>query len=353
MDVSRYVNTEKIDFTVEFLTPCFLGGADQNAEVRVAPFKAGLRYWWRVLYGQKYGDKLKSVEDEIFGTAKSDNKTGMGKSRVIWELTENKCNFAKENFKNPKPMMVSHTMRDKVTGAPFKKTFPVNPLDYLAYGKNEYSKEERKNVYKNTYIKAGSTISFHILIAGTHLEEVKDALKFFITYGGVGSRSRNGFGSMYSKEISDLAWSGQIVVSDKVSEYPVLSIQSGMYVEKQNCSDWEFSLSQIGTYYHDVRGSLERKHNYEKRSLISRPIEVKGEDIPAEIRKQRFPKDIFMGITKSGNGVRGYIIILPIKFYHQSEQQDYCEVIKKIKDGFASVMNENTSEFVKMIGGTK
>ena len=60
-----------------------------------------------------------------------------------------------------------------------------------------------------------------------------------------------------------------------------------------------------------------------------------------------------MGITKSGNGVRGYIIVLPIKFYHQSEQQDYCEVIKKIKDGFASVMNENTSEFVKMIGGTK
>ena len=37
MDVSRYVNTEKIDFTVEFLTPCFLGGADQNAEEAVKP----------------------------------------------------------------------------------------------------------------------------------------------------------------------------------------------------------------------------------------------------------------------------------------------------------------------------
>ena len=97
MDVSRYVNTEKIDFTVEFLTPCFLGGADQNAEVRVAPLKAGLRYWWRVLYGQKYGDKLKSVEDEIFGTAKIDAKTRVGKSRVIWEFVDSRIDYQEES----------------------------------------------------------------------------------------------------------------------------------------------------------------------------------------------------------------------------------------------------------------
>ncbi|PZP56463.1 MAG: hypothetical protein DI596_10305, partial [Azospira oryzae] len=37
-------------YTVRFLTPAFLGDAEQNARWRTPPFKHLLREWWRVAY---------------------------------------------------------------------------------------------------------------------------------------------------------------------------------------------------------------------------------------------------------------------------------------------------------------
>ena len=68
MDVSRYIDTTELKFEVECITPTFLGGADGNVELRTAPFKHGLRYWWRVLYSFKYGNKIRETEDLIFGS---------------------------------------------------------------------------------------------------------------------------------------------------------------------------------------------------------------------------------------------------------------------------------------------
>ena len=35
-------------YTLRFLTPAFLGNADQNGQWRTPPIKALLRQWWRV-----------------------------------------------------------------------------------------------------------------------------------------------------------------------------------------------------------------------------------------------------------------------------------------------------------------
>ena len=43
MIITRYHNMEELRLTVEFLTPTFLGGADQNAELRAAPFKVSVK----------------------------------------------------------------------------------------------------------------------------------------------------------------------------------------------------------------------------------------------------------------------------------------------------------------------
>ncbi len=48
MIVTRYHNTEKLDLTVEFVTPAFLGGADQNAVLWPVPCKTMLCPWWRI-----------------------------------------------------------------------------------------------------------------------------------------------------------------------------------------------------------------------------------------------------------------------------------------------------------------
>ncbi|MCS7044407.1 MAG: hypothetical protein NZR01_16605, partial [Bryobacteraceae bacterium] len=61
-------------YTVEFLTPAFLGGADQSGQWRTPPFKALLRQWWRVAYAArcKYQvdvQKMREAEGRLFGNA--------------------------------------------------------------------------------------------------------------------------------------------------------------------------------------------------------------------------------------------------------------------------------------------
>ncbi len=61
-------------YTVRFLTPAFLGDAEQNARWRTPPFKHLLREWWRVAYAaEKNFDvnvaKMRREEGELFGNA--------------------------------------------------------------------------------------------------------------------------------------------------------------------------------------------------------------------------------------------------------------------------------------------
>ncbi|HID00648.1 MAG TPA: hypothetical protein EYP05_04855, partial [Piscirickettsiaceae bacterium] len=59
---------------VRFLTPAFLGDAEQKGVWRVPPFKAQLRYWWRFVYAasQNHGvdiERMRQAEGELFGAA--------------------------------------------------------------------------------------------------------------------------------------------------------------------------------------------------------------------------------------------------------------------------------------------
>lgn len=56
--------------TLETVTPMFLGGAEQQPELRAASFRGAMRFWLRALFGGLYGDDLitvKKKEAEVFG----------------------------------------------------------------------------------------------------------------------------------------------------------------------------------------------------------------------------------------------------------------------------------------------
>lgn len=157
------------DFRV--VTPLFMGGADPAIpELRVPGIKGVLRFWWRALaYGRWCGD-LKAIKDEegqIFGSTKQ------GQSRVIIELNE-----------RPKPEM------DSLKG--------LSPgLRYLSYGLTD-----QKRNYLKTPIDA--TIRITIRPKGKDkdslddmkiVEDIACALRTMGLFGGLGSRTRRGFGS--------------------------------------------------------------------------------------------------------------------------------------------------------------
>lgn len=337
MDVSRYIDTTELKFEVEFITPTFLGGADGNAELRTAPFKHGLRYWWRVLYSFKYGNKIRETEDLIFGSTEQSSTVHISFLGII--QTDR---IEKKGFPNGEWISVLHQGRK----------MSVNILDYLAYGKYEYVKG-KGNEYTSTYIKPGTKVTMCLRIKDTgHTEEIKDALKMFILYGGVGSRSRNGFGSMWSDTLN-IDFSKKITLSE-LKEYPVLSEKALFYRTKIR-DTWEAALSEVGIVYKNARCSLEKQHQYEKRGLISRPIEVKGEkSIPHNVRNDRIPKPFYLGVRRYDDKFLGYILCLPILFYEKQNQADYLKQVKKMETYFSENLKDDTKGFLaQFIGGTK
>lgn len=338
MNVSRYIDTVELKFDVEFVTPCFLGGADGNAEIRTAPFKAGIRYWWRILYGAKYAavEKLIETESNIFGSTEKKSLLD-----VIVLTSPHKDSFTeKTGFPKGRRIDVEHQGR----------SMKVNILDYLAYGKYEYVRG-LGNVYNTTYLKAGTKITVRIIIKNNeHISEIKDAVKMFFMWGGVGSKSRNGFGSMLAG-VHTFPFSMNAAVSNEPKDFPVISNLFRFFITKKTFANWEQALSEIGCIYKDARTAVENKHQYYKRGFVARPIEVKGEKIPDNIRNGRNPKPFYMGIMKVGDKYRGYILSIPVCFYEKEKQTEYLRVIDEINKDFSLEMKDDTSNFLKSFTG--
>ncbi len=161
-----------ITFTCETITPMFLSGADGiTPELRPPSIKGVLRFWWRAMNGHLDLKTLKEQESLIFGGTDGDSG---GRSKVII--------LRKENFKKGtvgKEFMLPHKEGNQRS--------PQN-----AFRPNSDFVIELKLTQNE--IKQGQMIL---------MNEVKLINLFVITccLGGLGKRSRRGFGSVRIKEI--------------------------------------------------------------------------------------------------------------------------------------------------------
>lgn len=83
---------QTISATYRVTTPMFLGGAHQQAELRLASFKGVLRFWWRALAWSAFGQNLPTIrnaEAELFGS------TDVGQSRLLmrWRVSGTEVPF--------------------------------------------------------------------------------------------------------------------------------------------------------------------------------------------------------------------------------------------------------------------
>ena len=98
--IPRHYRHERHRFECEIITPMFLGNADQEAELRAAPFKGLLRYWWRVTQGNRFSSEaLYKKESALFG---SPDEEGGGRSGVTLLVEPiGAIETSKVNFPNP------------------------------------------------------------------------------------------------------------------------------------------------------------------------------------------------------------------------------------------------------------
>ncbi|HEX3126731.1 MAG TPA: type III-B CRISPR module RAMP protein Cmr1 [Thermoanaerobaculia bacterium] len=186
-------------FKVEFVTPCFLGGARDQAEWRGASIRGQLRWWFRAVAGAHFVqdlEKVRAAEEEIFGSTRRCSAL-----RVLPGLGP------EAERPDPAGIPFSESLEAKEIAKRWgdKSEATVNrlrlqsrfsdPLHYLAYGPVTRGRLERP------FLPASTSVSFDLQWVrepGGDLPELfASALWAWLYLGGIGARSRKGFGSLH------------------------------------------------------------------------------------------------------------------------------------------------------------
>ena len=179
---------ETLSYQVSFATPAFLGNAEQQAQWRTPPFKALLRQWWRVVVAPEVGyhnGELLRRENAVFGSAGGDDQGGSaggGRSKVQLRLSSWEAGSLAQR---PNLQRVDHpeTMKN---GSMIRPEADV----YLGFGPIVVDGMRRA-------IAPGSaTVTLDLRFPVNESEALRKTMQLIAWFGTVGSRSRNGWGSL-------------------------------------------------------------------------------------------------------------------------------------------------------------
>ncbi len=166
----------KIEATFRIVTPMFISGADQSrAELRAPSVKGALRFWWRALNWsricresddsqQEALKRLREGESILFGDAGDS-----GQSKVLIRLKKNVAGNLGGNA------LLGNDVARK----------------YLGYGLFQMGQHRER-----TAIARGDFSIEMLLKKGANAAQLEQCLEALGLLGGLGSRSRNGFGSV-------------------------------------------------------------------------------------------------------------------------------------------------------------
>jgi len=179
---------ERFEATLELVTPAFLAGANQKEEdcdLRSATLRGLLRWWWRTLHaGYVDVQTLRKMESVVWG-----NTERAGGVKVMVE---------KEDSRIPHD---NWSVRQN------------SGLGYLTFGVNGLQESAKRHwheagtKWKVTMVAKGTVFledSKSVEVSAKDaLDQAKAALWLLCHYGGVGARSRKGFGSLSEVVVAD------------------------------------------------------------------------------------------------------------------------------------------------------
>lgn len=330
---------KNINCEIEILTPMFLGGALQAidgkplCELRAQSIKGTLRYWYRTLIGH---ENTAIKENTLFGS--SDEKIGVSKVRIKTEK-KNLAIYDKTQFPKITEYMFKHPT----------KGFQMNPLDYLAYGP-----VDNKKLIAHKAFSPGGTFSLVFFLNGCnevqHIEFTK-TLFLWLNFGGLGSRSRKGYGAIKLLNDETIFQGQDWFIKDNMvgtlgklttgipstghpysKTYSYIDTDTKFWISKEKVDSWEKCLSMLGRDYHNWKQALPVAHG---REVLGTPL-LHGS--PKYANKRR-ASPYFLTVFKVSDGLYKYGVLhipsdysssLPIPDNVQKEHHDrFQQAIEK------------------------
>ena len=183
----------------QLITPLYGGGVTRNEAdpvtvIRATEIRGHLRFWWRACRGGKHEGKLvpmKKEEDAIWGAAYKKGDSIVQQAQTIQIIVE----LLKQGT-TVKPFRIEKDKKQKnqakpVPDIPAYAAFPLQP------DQNELKRTEPPIPNLRDHISFTLTISF----PEEKRIEVETALWAWETFGGLGARTRRGFGALYLEKV--------------------------------------------------------------------------------------------------------------------------------------------------------
>ncbi|GMU86210.1 MAG: hypothetical protein AMXMBFR48_14520 [Ignavibacteriales bacterium] len=281
-------------FDCEIITPLFMGGYGQKGELRTASFKGMLRWWFRALYGgHLYSSGNQHILEELHK-----------KEKLIFGSTDNGGIFSISLFHEKLEVTLNGVKGGKIGDNIHNH--------YGAYGLMATRVNDGRE-----FIKPGQKFTLRMVFKQheEYIPYVVGALAAFNLWGGIGSRSTRGFGSIlisngdFPKLFPDLAK----VTGDKIepiinnvkaelySIYKILSGNSSKLPEFSIVNSSHFStkfkntgLSDPNAVQKDFAGKL-RKFR-ESKIQGSRSGVFHSVDYQAVYGSEKTPHDTIFGL---------------------------------------------------------
>lgn len=254
---------------LKLVTPAFLAGAEQgesDCDLRPATLRGLLRWWWRTMHaGHLLSAELAKLESLVWGNT----ETGSAVSIALEPLDST----------HPKPYR-----KDRIQGLskPRNKRL-IQGLYYASYGMDETAKGKRKSRWYreagnrwNLVLSARKSYSEHREVpAQLLLEQAEAALWLLARFGGIGSKSRKGFGSLGVEGVQSIQSVQDCLRAAKRirdqcglptresverSGSPALECRIGTEIPTHWDDPWP-ALDRVGTVYQEFVKELEPKRD--------------------------------------------------------------------------------------------
>lgn len=300
------------------VTPGFFGGADlengTDTDLRIPSLRGMLRWWWRVLY-RNYLDEslLQELQNVIWGdTSKS--------SLIVLRLKNlqkvvRKFNY-KDGFKIRRDFAVAHKIpldssglhylaygMDEKSGGQFRQRFYVEPNAQwqLFVSLKENRREWKINIGKRECVISAQDVKNQLLVA----------LSMLCQFGGVGSKSRNGFGSLQWKGAWDekkcleiartFCEKCRLPAQQQVRDY-TLDPSNIVDIESLPADAWT-ALAKLGDA---VQKFAQKKKHKEEKAVLGLPRKIHGPNqFPTPRQKGHWhqsPENLLPDLEAARNG---------------------------------------------------
>jgi CRISPR-associated protein Cmr1 len=198
----------------QLITPLYGGGvkpteADPVTVVRATEIRGHLRFWWRACCGGKFNgdiEAMKKEEDAIWGKAYKKGDSMISQEQVIQIMVD----VDPSNRGNPvKPFILTEKKRPRsVNNIPGYAAFPLQP------DRDELKKRDPHI----PDVRGGVSFTLTISFPEGRRKDMEAALWAWETFGGLGARTRRGFGALHLLKIDGISYT-ELPFSNNVKEW--------------------------------------------------------------------------------------------------------------------------------------